>query len=182
MTDPAADLRTQILGILAAYKDSNQAFPKLLLLLASDRTAGFFTAAFNRRPNQRFSGSGGLALATITGFSPLLMFHSTAKQVYSEVSVDRMVLLYIIIMISRWADLGTGRFFYQDPGPAGAMATTAVVNALGLGVTDLTAGEVQALTRNFESHESMMRGNEPFNSEWWIMQQTMEFLFRASMA
>jgi hypothetical protein len=180
--DSPADLRQQLLAILTEHQEGQAGTGRLMLLIASTNSDSFFTAPFNKRVNSKFKGVGGLAMATVVGYRAMRMLHGTANQLYRETVINRMVLLYMIMMISRWADLMTSRFMYVDPNPAGSMATTTIVNALGLGVIDLTAGEVQALTRNFESYETMAKGNEPFNPEWWILQQTLEFIFRMSEA
>lgn len=177
------DARTQLLSLLARHKAAGEGFERLVTFLASDQSAGFFAAPFHQRRDSRFAAPGSLYQATIEGYKALLFLHRTATEIYTPTDIDRLVMCFVLIMVSRWADLKTGRLMYTDTAtaPHASMATLTVVNAMSLSI-ELSAPETQAVLKHFASYSEMGTAFEPFNTEWWIIHQTMDFILVASRA
>ena len=148
--------------------------------LASDQAAGFYQAPFNRNPKSRFAVDGGLIQAMLQGYKALRVLERTATALFSPVNVDRLVMLYVVLMLSRWADLREGKAIFTDLREArGSIATTALTNCMVFGITDLSAAEVQAIVSWARGRTEMVAAHEPFNPTWWVLNQTMDFVFIA---
>lgn len=144
--------------------------------LVSDQSSSFLTQNF--APKGLWCGTGGLVDATLNGYKPLRMLCKTSEVIYSTPNIDRIVAIYLILMISRNIEVPSGRITFQDG--LGSVGTTAVINALSFGMCDMTPGEVQALTKWWASRTEMIRDHEPFNHEWWIIAETLNWIFTAN--
>jgi hypothetical protein len=147
--------------------------------LVSDQSSAFYESAFNNFSGKydkgRWDHPGGLAEATLIGYRAFRVLAKTGEALHTAYSVDRAAAIYLLVMISRAIDIRSGRQTTVDA--EGSISTVAVSNALYFGMTDLTCGEIQALTKWWESRKGMMMTHEPFNVVWWVVSETMNWIF-----
>lgn len=173
------DARAALAAMLGPHMAGCPKLTDVVRYLASDQAGGFYLAPFNRNPKSRFAVDGGLVQAMLQGYKALRLLERTATALFSPVQLDRLVLLYVVLMISRWADLRDGKVIFSDQGARGSISTTTLTNCLVFGITDLTAAEVQAITSWARGRTEMVGAHEPFNPAWWVLNQTMDFVFIA---
>lgn len=147
--------------------------------LVSDQAEVFYESPFNNFSGKydkgRWDGPGGLVEATLYGYRAFRVLAKTGEALHTTYSVDRALAVYLLVMISRVIDIRSGRQTTVDA--EGSISTVAVSNALCFGMTDLTCGEIQALTKWWESRKGMMISHEPFNVVWWVISETMNWIF-----
>lgn len=168
---------------LAKEHIANPIIKNIAQWLVSDQSSHFYEAPFNNFSGKwephRWSSPGGLVEATRIGYQPLRILLETAKTIYTTPSVDRVVAIYLSLMISRSLDVARGEVITDS---SGSISSVAVANALHFGMTDLNIGEIQALTKWWASRKEMAANHEGFSVSWWTINQTMDWLFTASRA
>lgn len=174
------ELRTQLLGLLHGFQ--SEGCPELdnvVGFLAGDSSVNFYRTPFHmKRGESLFNGEHGLFLATTNGLGALRGFVKVAKALYNAEHIfePRMVALFLTVMISRWADLQTGKLVYGEPACSGSSSTNAIVNACLFNMNPLSAGEVQAISMWYQTKQEMAAEHESFTHEWWIMHETMNWI------
>jgi hypothetical protein len=143
-------------------------------VLVSDQYAEFWEAPFSHGSG-RWDTKGGLAEATLLGYRAMRFLCKTADALFTKIDEDRLVALYLTVMISRWCNVRTMQRTFERVQPASA-TSVAVSNAIALGL-DLTPVEVQALTGWFKSRPEMLKDHEGFSPEWWVISETMNWIF-----
>ena len=144
-------------------------------VLASDQYLGFWDAPFSHS-NGRWDSKGGLAEATLLGYRAMRFLVATANQLFSgKVDEDRLVAVYLTVMVSRWCNIRTKQATFERVQPCSAISM-AVSNAIALGI-DLTPAEVQAITNIHASRSELVKDHEGFTSEWWVLSETMNWIF-----
>lgn len=150
--------------------------------LLSDQAVKFYEMPFNNFSGKydkgRWDDPGGLAEATLYGYRAFRVLAKTAEALHTTYSVDRAVAIYLLVMISRAIDIRSGLQTTTDA--QGSISIVAVSNALYFGMTDLTCGEIQGLTKWWESRKGMAASHEPFNVVWWVVSETMNWIFIVS--
>lgn len=144
-------------------------------ILASDQYAGFFEAPFSHGSG-RWDHKGGLVEATLLGYRALRMLTATANQLFSgTLDADRLVAIYLTVMASRWCNVRTKAITFERSQPA-SVTSVSIANAIAFGI-DLTPNEAQALTNWYLSRTDMLKIHEGFTSEWWVISETLNWIF-----
>jgi hypothetical protein len=178
MTDPRINM-----VMLVKEHITNPVIKNIAQWLVSDQANHFYEAPFSNFSGKyqpdRWSGKGGLVEATLAGYGPLRILLKTADTIYTTPSVDRVVAIYLLLMISRAIDVKRGLVTVDS---SGSISTVAVANAIAFGMVDLDIGEIQALTKWWASRKEMTGAHESFHVSWWIINQTLDWVFTASRA
>ena len=163
---------------------NNPVIKNIATWIISDQANHIYESPFHNFSGKwvpdRLSGPGGLIEAAGHGYRTLRIFSKTAETLYAAHSVDRVVAIYLLLIISRALDVRRGVVSTTDGG--GSISTIAVANALHFGMTDLDLGEIQALTKWWASRKEMAGTHEEFSPTWWIINQTFDWLFTATRA
>ena len=150
--------------------------------IVSDQAAHFYKSPFSnfsgKYDKDRWSNPGGLVEATLHGYRVLRVLSETSNVIHTTHSVNRVVAVYLLVMISRCLDVKNNVITTENA--SGSISTVAVSNALHFGMTDMDLGEIQALTKWWASRKDMFASHEPFNPTWWIVSQTLDWLFVSS--
>jgi len=173
-----AELRQQLMGMLHQFQSElHPELDNVLGFLAGDQSDNFYRVPFHMKRDSIYNIEHGLFLAATNGVASLRGYIKVTKALYNtELSEARMMALYLIVMISRWADLGSGMSVYGSPTCPGSSSTNAIVNAGLLGVMPLTAGEVQAISMWYQTKQEMAANHESFTAEWYVMHETMNWI------
>ena len=179
MTEPEKPSTDPTVAFVSLVKDHLkfkpiQEYSKFLL---SDQGQGFWRAPFSST-HGRWDIDGGLAEATLLGYRAFRFLEKTAEQLYTKVDLDRMTGLYLSLVTARWCDLRTMAPVFDQKNRA-SITSTSVANAVSMGI-DLRPVEVQALTGWFLSRLEMVENHEGFTPEWWIISETMSWLYVAN--
>lgn len=145
--------------------------------LIADQSAGFWKAPFSGGRG-RWDCEGGLAEAMLVGYRALRMLEQTVDKVYTKVDVDRVVALYLSLITARWVDLRSMVPTFDNRNHA-SFTSTAVANAVAIGM-EIRPVEVQAIIGWHLSRLEMAGNHEGFTPEWWVISETMSFLFVAN--
>lgn len=173
------ELRSQFLELIMPFQ--NVSCPELdnvVGFLAGDSATNFYRVPFHMKRDSLYNVEHGLFLATTNGLGALRGFIKVAKALYGATNINepRMVALYLVVMLGRWADLQTGRVVYADPTCVGSSSTNAIVNASLFNMMPMSAGEVQAISMWYQTKQEMAAEHESFTVEWWIMHETMNWI------
>ena len=173
------ELRNQFMSLMTGVMgQSCTELDNIIGFLAGDSAKDFYRVPFHmKRGDSLFNGEHGLFLATTNGIPALRGFIKVARALYGASHIDepRMVALFLVVMVSRWADLQTGQVVYGEPTTVGSSSTNAIVNAGLFGVT-LSAGEVHAISMWYQTKQELAAEHESFTTEWWIMHETMNWI------
>lgn len=175
MTEPL-DPKVAFISMVKEHIDSN-AIKEIAKLLIADQCVGFWDAPFSGGQN-RWDGKGGLAEAMLYGYRAFRILNTTASTLYTSVDTNRMLAIYLSLMIGRWANIRDLKHTFNRDNPASA-TSVGVANAIAFGL-DLSPKEVQALTRWYSSRLEMSRDYEGFSPEWWVLSETMNWIFVAN--
>lgn len=174
MTDQPTDPRMAFILMVKPHLNCPH-IVSIAKVLASDQYLSFWAAPFSHGTG-RWDGKGGLAEATMLGYQALRMLCATANQLFSgQVNEDRLVAIYLSIMVARWCNIRTKQTTFERLQPMAA-TSIGVANAVAFGI-DLTPAEVQAMSGWFNSRQDMQKNHEGFTSEWWVISETMHWLF-----
>jgi hypothetical protein len=149
-------------------------------ILISDQYADFWQAPFSNGQG-RWDAPGGLAEATVLGYRALRFLLVTANNLFNKLDEEnehRIVALYLSLMSARWADVRNLSRTFGKHNPASA-SSVAVANAVAFGI-DLKPAEVTALTRWYSSRVELAKEFDGFTVEWWVLSETMNWLFVAN--
>ena len=146
-------------------------------VLVADQYADFWLAPFSHG-SSRWDNKGGLVEAMLLGYRAFSFLVATAEHLFTKVDKDRLLAIYMIILVSRWANIRTKQVTFQRMNPCSA-TSVAVANAATFGL-DLTPAEAQALTRWYSSRSELIKDHEGFTPEWWVISETMNWIFIAN--
>lgn len=175
------DLRESFVNMFKKHlKDHN--VKRVLDILTSDIESEFFRCAYCAGRRDRFAKAGGLASAALRGYQALLMIHTAAKNLFTEVDLDRCVLIFLLYISGRYKNFQSQSMVYGDLSEytecITSISTNALSNAFIFGIS-LTPNEVQAISRFDRSSRQLTDDRERFTVEWWILSQTVEWLYVA---
>lgn len=173
MTEPTDPRMAFVLMVKEHLK--SQHVQNIAKILVSDQYAGFWEAPFSHSSG-RWDVKGGLVEAALLGYRALRYLCATANQLFAgNVDEDRLVAVYLTIMVSRWCNVRTKQITFERIQPCSA-TSVAVANAMAFGL-DLTPAEAQALTSWFISRTELLKNHDGFTSEWWVISETMNWIF-----
>jgi hypothetical protein len=179
MNSPANEPTDPKVAFVHVVKDhiKHKPIAEIARLLISDQYADFWQAPFSNGQG-RWDSNGGLAEATVLGYRAMRFLMATANNLFSTLDADaenRIVALYLSLMSARWADVRNLHRTFSKFNPASA-SSVAVANAVAFGI-DLKPTEVTALTRWYSSRIELAREFDGFTVEWWVLSETMNWLF-----
>jgi hypothetical protein len=173
MTEPTDPRMAFVLMVKEHLK--SQHVQNIAKVLVSDQYIGFWDAPFSHSSG-RWDSKGGLVEATLLGYRALRYLCATANQLFAgKVDEDRLVAIYLTIMVSRWCNVRTKQITFERTQPC-SVISVALANAVALGI-DLTPAEAQAITNVHASRSELMKDHEGFTSEWWVISETLNWVF-----
>ncbi len=179
MNSPANPPTDPKIAFLNAVKDHIKHKPigELARLLLADQYADFWQAPFSNGQG-RWDAPGGLAEATVLGYRAMRFLMTTASNLFHTLTDDdqnRIVALYLSLMSARWADVRNLNRTFSKHNPASG-SSVAVSNAVAFGI-DIKPTEVTALTSWYLSRIELAKEFDSFTVEWWVLSETMNWLF-----
>lgn len=182
MNSPTTPPTDPKVAFLHAVKDHIKHKPigDIARILISDQYAEFWQAPFSNGQG-RWDVPGGLAEATVLGYRAMRFLLATASNLFNKMEPEaesRIVALYLSLMSARWADVRSMVRTFSKTNPASA-SSVAVANAVAFGM-DLKPAEVTALTRWYSSRIELSKEFDGFTAEWWVLSETMNWIFVAN--
>lgn len=175
MTEPTDPRMAFVLMVKEHIKNPTiQAISKVLV---SDQYADFWSVPFSHG-NGRWDNKGGLVECMLLGYRALCFLMATADQLFTKVDKDRLLAIYMVLLVSRWCNVKNMQVTFQRQQPC-AVTSVAVANAVAFGL-DLSPAEAQALTRWYSSRSDLIRDHEGFTPEWWCISEVMNWIFVAN--
>lgn len=182
MNSPATPPTDPKVAFVHAVKDhiKHKPIADIARILLSDQYVEFWNAPFSNGQG-RWDAPGGLAEATVLGYRAMRFLMATAHSLFTPLNTEaesRIVALYLSLMIGRWADARTLVRTFSKQNPASA-SSVALANAVAFGI-DVRPTEVTALTRWHSSRIELAKEFDGFTTEWWVISETMNWIFVAN--